>query len=70
MGNEPPRLVDLAEKGGCYCALLLVRVEATVLDDELAFHRFADDVDAAGHLPEGTYNLIIFVGSVSMQFGE
>ena len=31
VGDEPPRPVDLAEEGGCYYALLLVRVEAAVL---------------------------------------
>ena len=35
VGEEPPRPVDLAEKEGCYHALLLVRVEAAVLDGEL-----------------------------------
>ena len=56
MGDEPPRPVDLAEEEGCYRALLLVRAEAVVLGGELLCHRFGDDVDVIGHLPEGTYN--------------
>ena len=51
---QPPRPVDLAEKEGCYHALLLVRVEAAVLGGELLCHRFGDDVDVVGHLPVGT----------------
>ena len=43
VGDEPPRLVDLAEEGGCYYALLLVRVEAAVLGGELLCHHFGDD---------------------------
>ena len=56
MGDEPQRPVDLAEKEGCYHALLLVRVEAAVLGGELLCHRFGDDIDVVGHLPEGIYN--------------
>ena len=37
VGDEPPRPVDLAEKEGCYQALLLVRVEAAVLGGSLFF---------------------------------
>ena len=54
--DAPPRPVDLAEKEGCYHALLLVRVEAAVLGGELLCHRFGDDVDVVGHLPVGAYH--------------
>ena len=56
VGDEPPRPVDLAEKEGCYHALLLVRVEAAVLGGELLCHRFGDDVDVVGRLPVGAYD--------------
>ena len=56
VGDEPPRPVDLAEKEGCYHALLLVRVEAAVLGGELLCHRFGDDIDVVGHLPVGAYH--------------
>ena len=56
VGNGPPRPVDLAEKEGCYHALLLVRVEAAVLGGELLCHRFGDDIDVVGHLPVGAYH--------------
>ena len=36
--------------------LLLVRAEAAVLGGELLCHRFGDDVDVVGNLPEGTYD--------------
>ena len=53
---EPPRPVDLAEEEGCFYALLLVGKEAALFGGELLCHRFGDDIDVIGHLPEGTYN--------------
>jgi hypothetical protein len=44
--DEPPRPVDLAEKEGCYHALLLVRVEAAVLGGELLCHRFCKNYES------------------------
>jgi hypothetical protein len=41
-GDGTPRPLDLAEEGGCYHALLLVRVEAAVLGRELLCHRFSN----------------------------
>ena len=46
VGDEPPRPVDLAEKEGCYHALLLVRVEAAVLGGELLCHRFGKNYES------------------------
>ena len=49
VGDEPPRPVDLAEEEGCYCALLLVGVEAAVLGGELLCHRSSDDANTSSH---------------------
>ena len=49
VGDEPPRPVDLAEKEGCYHALLLVRVEAAVPGGELLCHRFGDFLNIHSH---------------------
>ena len=56
VGDEPPRPVDLAEEGGFYCTLLLVRVEAAVLGGELLCNCLGDDAGIVGHLPVRTYH--------------
>ena len=56
VGGEPPGPVDLTEDEGCYHPLLLVRVEAAVLGDELLFHRFGADSGVVGRLPIGAYD--------------
>ena len=49
--DESPRPVDMAEEGGCYCTLLLVRVEAAVRGGELPCLRFGNDVGLSANLP-------------------
>ena len=56
VGGEPPGPVDLTEEEVCHHPLLLVGVEAAVLGGELLCHRFGDDVDVVGRLPEGAYD--------------